>query len=142
LLKKDEDCTWESVHLRFEQLKRQDLSNNEQFWNAHIAELQQQPMSGLTGDSKMKSKIKLADYLQKRVQSVMSTNNPQKGPLSWFLWTTNLETQLGNFLGLGTFGAVSECTWFGMVCLKNPSILLLMGIKSVILLMKLESRRT
>ncbi len=31
LLKKDEDCTWESVHLRFEQLKRQDLSNNEQF---------------------------------------------------------------------------------------------------------------
>jgi hypothetical protein len=58
LLKKDEDCTWESVHLRFEQLKRQDLSNNEQFWNAHIAELQQQPMSGLTGDSKTRAKIK------------------------------------------------------------------------------------
>ncbi len=90
-----------------------------------VAGLQQQPMSGLTGDSKTKAKIKLADYLQKRVQSVMSTNNPQKGPLSWFLWTTNLETQLGNFLGLGTFGAVSECTWFGMVCAKksfNPFV--------------------
>jgi len=92
LLKKDEDCTWESVHWRFEELTRQDLSNNEQFWNAHIAELQQQPMSGLTGDSKTRAKIKLADYLQKWVQSVMSTNNPQKGPLSWLLWTTNLET--------------------------------------------------
>jgi ribosome maturation factor RimP len=125
LLKKDEDFTWESVHLKFEQLKRQDLSNNEQFWNAHIAELHQQPMSGLTGDSKTRAKIKLADYLQKRVQSVMNTNNPQKGPLSWFLWTSNLETQPGKFLGLGTFGAVFECTWFGMVCAQksfNPFV--------------------
>jgi signal recognition particle GTPase len=47
-----------------------------------VAGLQQQPMSGLTGDSKTRAKIKLADYLQKRVQSVMSTNNPLKGPLS------------------------------------------------------------
>jgi len=125
LSKKDEDCTWEFVHLRFEELKRQDLSNNEQFWNACIAELQQQPMSGLTGDSKTRSKIELANYLQKRVKSVMNTNNPQEGPLPWFLWTTNLETQPGNFLGLGTFGAVSECTWFGMVCAKksfNPFV--------------------
>lgn len=125
LLKKDEDFTWESVHLKFEQLKRQDLSNNEQFWNAHIAELHQQPRSGLIGDSKTRAKIKLADYLQKRVQSVMNTNNPQKSPLSWFLWTSNLETQPGKFLGLGTFGAVFECTWFGMVCAQksfNPFV--------------------
>jgi hypothetical protein len=127
LLKKDEDCTWESVHLRFEQLKRQDLSNNEQFWNAHITELQQQPMSGLTGDFDTRAKIKLADYLQKRVQSVMNTNNPQEGRFPWFLWTTDLETQPGNFLGLGTFGAVSECTWFGMACAKKSFNLFVNG---------------
>lgn len=115
LLKKDEDYTWESVHSRFEQLKRQDLSNNELFWNAHIAEFQQQPMSGLIGDSKTRTKIKLANYFQKKVQNVMNANNPQDGPLPWFLWTTNLETQPRKFLGLGTFGIVSECTWFGMV---------------------------
>ncbi len=119
LLKKDEDCICKFVHSRFEQLRRQDLSNNEQFWNAHIAELQQQPMSGLTGDSKTRSKIKLADYLQKRVQNVMNVDNPQDGSLPWFLWTTNSETQPGSFLGQGAFGTVSECTWFGMDCAEK-----------------------
>jgi hypothetical protein len=82
-------------------------------------------MNGLTRDFKTRAKIKLANYLQKKVQNVMSTKNPQKGPLSWFLWTTNLETQLGIFLGLGTFGAVSKCIWFGTICVKksfNPFV--------------------
>jgi hypothetical protein len=81
----DEDCTWEFIHLKFEQFKRQDLSNNEQLWNAHITELQQHQMNGLTSDFKTKAMIKLAYYFHKRVQSVMNANNPQDVPLPWFL---------------------------------------------------------
>jgi hypothetical protein len=91
LLKKDEDSTWKSIHLRFEQLKSKNLNNNEQFWNAHIAELQQQPMSGLTGDSKTRAKIKLVDYLQKKVQNVECQQHTRRSTSM-----VSLDQQFGN----------------------------------------------
>ncbi len=50
---------------------------------------------------------------------MLSANNTLDGPLPWFLWTNNSETQPIKFLGPGTFGAVSECTWFGMDCVEK-----------------------
>jgi hypothetical protein len=113
-----EDCTWASVHSTFEQLKQQDLTQNKKLWDAHIAELQNQSMS-TTGDPRMGERSNLADYLQGRVQNVMNAYDSLQGLLPWFVGASDPEAKRGEFLGMGTFGSVSQYTWFGMECAEK-----------------------
>jgi len=113
-----EDCTWASVHSTFEQLKQQDLMQNEKLWDAHIAELQNQSMSS-TGDPRMGERSNLADYLQGRVQNVMNAYDSLQGLLPGFVGASDPEAKRGEFLGTGSFGSVSQYTWFGMECAKK-----------------------
>jgi len=113
-----EDCTWASVHSTFEQLKQQDLMQNKKLWDAHIAELQKQSMS-TTGDPRMGERSNLADYLQGRVQNVMHASDKPEGLPRCFVWASDPEAKRGEFLGTGTFGSVSEYTWFGLECAKK-----------------------
>jgi len=113
-----EDCTWASVHSTFEQLKQQDLMQNKKFWDAHIAELQNQSVS-TTGDPRMGERRNLAYYLQGRVQNVMNAYESLRGPLLWFVGASDPEAKQGEFLGFGSFGSVSQYTWFGMECAKK-----------------------
>jgi hypothetical protein len=82
-----EDCTWASVHSTLQQLKQQDLMQNKKFWDAHIAELQNQSMS-TTGDPRMGESSNLTDYLQGRVQNVMNAYDSLQGLLPGFVWAS------------------------------------------------------
>ncbi|KAH8936790.1 hypothetical protein BDL97_17G103000 [Sphagnum fallax] len=110
--------TWTSVHSRLEQLKAQDMQKNKELWDPRIAELQQLMMSN-AGGSRTGERMNLADYLQWRVQNVMNVHDVPQGLLPWCILTSDPEAKQGEFLGRGSFGSVSQYTWFGMLCAEK-----------------------
>jgi hypothetical protein len=118
LFRKDIDhWTRASVHSTLEQLHAQDIQKNKDLWDPCIAELQQLMMSS-AGGSRTGERINLADYLQWRGQNVMNDDLPQ-GLLPWCILASDPEAKRGEFLGQGTFGSVSQYTWFGMACAEK-----------------------
>jgi hypothetical protein len=118
LFRKDMDnWTWASVCSRLEQLKAEDIQKNKELWDLHIAELRQS-MSNACG-SRTGEKTNLADYLQWRVQNVMNPYDLPQGLLPWCVLASDPEAKRGEFLGMGTFGSVSQYTWFGMACAEK-----------------------
>jgi hypothetical protein len=118
LFRKDMDnWTWASVHSTLEQLKAQDLQKNKELWDPRIAELLQ--LMSNAGGSRTGERTNLADYLQWRVQNVMNTYDLPQGLLPWCVLASDPEAKRGDFLGMGTFGSVSQYTWFGMACAEK-----------------------
>ncbi|CAK9265637.1 unnamed protein product [Sphagnum jensenii] len=118
LFRKDIDnLTWASVHSRLEQLKAQDIQKNKELWDPHIAKLRQ--LMSNAGGSRTGERINFADYLQWRVQNVMNACDLPPGLLPWCVLTSDPEAKRGEFLGMGTFGSVSQYTWFGMACAEK-----------------------
>jgi serine/threonine protein kinase len=118
LFRKDIDnWTWASVHSRLEQLKAQDIQKNKELWDPHIAELQQ--LMSNAGGSRTGERFNLADYLQWRVQNVMNAYDLPQGLLPWCVLGSDPEAKRGEFLGMGTFGSVSQYTLFGMACAEK-----------------------
>jgi len=119
LFRKDIDnCTWASVHSRMEQLKAQDIQKNKELWDPRIAELRQLMMSN-AGGSITGERINLADYLQWRLQNVMNVYDLPQGLRPWCVLASDPEAKRGEFLGKGSFGSVSQYTWFGMACAEK-----------------------
>ncbi|CAK9211409.1 unnamed protein product, partial [Sphagnum troendelagicum] len=118
LFRKDIDnWTWASVHSRLEQLKAQDIQKNKELWDPHIAELRQ--LMSNAGGSRTGERINFADYLQWRVQNVRNAYDLPQGLLPWCDLASDPEAKRGKFLGKGTFGSVSQYTWFGMACAQK-----------------------
>jgi hypothetical protein len=118
LFRKDIDnWTWESVHSRLEPLKAQDIQKNKELWDPCIAELRQSMSNA--GGSRTGERTNLADYLQWRVQNVMNAYDLPQGLLPWLVVASDPEAKRGEFLGNGTFGSVSQYTWFGMACAEK-----------------------
>jgi hypothetical protein len=118
LFRKDIDnWTWESVHSRLEPLKAQDIQKNKELWDPRIAELRQSMSNA--GGSRKGERTNLADYLQWRVQNVMNAYDLPQGLLPWLVVASDPEAKRGEFLGNGTFGSVSQYTWFGMACAEK-----------------------
>jgi hypothetical protein len=113
LFRKDIDnWTWASVRSRLEPLKALDIEKNKELWDPHIAELRQLMNDG--GGYRTGERINFADYLQRRVQ-----NDLAQGLLPWCDLASDPEAKRGEFLGHGTFGSVSQYTFFGMACAEK-----------------------
>jgi hypothetical protein len=124
LFTKDIDhWTWASVRSRLEQLKAQDIQKNKELWDPRIAELRQ--CMGDAGGARTGERINFADYLQWRVQNVRNAYDLTQGLLPWCALASDPEAKRGEFLGHGSFGSVSQYTFFGMACAEksfNPSL--------------------
>jgi hypothetical protein len=124
LFTKDIDhWTWAAVRSRLEQLKAQDIQKNKELWDPRIAELRQ-CMSD-AGGARTGERINFADYLQWRVQNVRNAYDFTQGLLPWCALASDPEAKRGEFLGNGSFGSVSQYTFFGMACAEksfNPSL--------------------
>jgi hypothetical protein len=113
LFRKDIDnWTWASVRSRLEPLKALDIQKNKELWDPHIAELRQSMSDG--GGSRTGERINFADYLQRRVQ-----NDLAEGLLPWCDLASDAKAKPGEFLGHGSFGSVSQYTFFGMACAEK-----------------------
>ncbi|CAK9869987.1 unnamed protein product [Sphagnum jensenii] len=113
LFRKDIDnWTWASVRSRLEPLKALDIEKNKELWDPQIAKLRQLMSDG--GGSRTGERINFADYLQRKVQ-----NDLAQGLLPWCNLASDLEAKRGEFLGLGSFGSVSQYTFFGMACAEK-----------------------
>jgi hypothetical protein len=118
LFRKDIDnWTWASVRSRLEPLKAQDIQKNKELWDPHIEELRQSMSNA--GGSRTGERTNLADYLQWRVQNVMNAYYLPQGLLPWCVLASDPEAKRGEFLGMGSFGSVSQYTWFGMACAEK-----------------------
>ncbi len=117
LFRKDFDnWTWASVHSTLEQLKAQDIQKNKEVWDPRIAELRQLMSNG---GSRTGERINLADYLQCRVQNIINACDLPQGLVPCCVLASDPEVKRGEFLGMGSFGSVSQCTWFGMACAEK-----------------------
>ncbi|CAM6047153.1 unnamed protein product [Sphagnum compactum] len=118
LFRKDIDnWTWASVHSRLEPLKAQDIQKNKELWDPRIAELRQ--LMSDAGGPRTGERINFADYLQWRVQNVRNAYDLPQQLLPWCVLASDPEAKRGEFLGVGTFGSVSQYTWFGMACAEK-----------------------
>jgi serine/threonine protein kinase len=124
LFTKDIDnWTWASVRSRLEPLKAQDIQKNKELWDPRIAQLRQ--LMSDAGGSRTGESINFADYLQWRVQNVRNAYDSTQGLRPWCVLASDPEAKPGEFLGVGSYGSVSQYTFFGMACAEksfNPSL--------------------